>query len=228
MYNSDLPTRAELPSPRQLVRSTLLALIAAIVILLTIVLPAEYGIDPTGIGGAMGLTEMGEIKMQLAEEAEADRHHHETEAGSAGDQVMFIDQVIGFFFASAHAEAEGAVETSDDALGTLVQNEDEFVVSLAPGEYFEVKLIMSKGSQATYSWQAEGALINCDMHGHGDAGESHTYNKVRGASDDSGTLTAEFVGNHGWFWRNRDKQDLTLTFRVQGEYSELRQAGSGD
>ena len=87
---------------------------------------------------------------------------------------------------------------------------------------------MSAGAEASYSWQAEGALINCDMHGHGDAGESHTYDKVRGASDDSGTLTAEFDGDHGWFWRNRDKQDLTLTVRIQGEYSELRQAGSGD
>ena len=33
------------------------------------VLPAEYGIDPTGVGRALGLTQMGEIKVQLAEEA---------------------------------------------------------------------------------------------------------------------------------------------------------------
>ena len=34
--------------------------------------PSEYGIDPTGLGGLLGLAEMGEIKSQLAEEAEAD------------------------------------------------------------------------------------------------------------------------------------------------------------
>ncbi len=37
-------------------RSLLLALLAAAVLLITIVLPAEHGIDPTGIGQALGLT----------------------------------------------------------------------------------------------------------------------------------------------------------------------------
>ncbi|MCU0854860.1 MAG: hypothetical protein MUF63_08155, partial [Rhodobacteraceae bacterium] len=35
-------------------------------------LPAEYAIDPTGVGRMLGLTEMGEIKQQLYAEAEAD------------------------------------------------------------------------------------------------------------------------------------------------------------
>ena len=60
MYNSDIPTRAELPSTVQLVKSTIIALISAIVILVTIVLPAEYAIDPTGVGRMLKLTEMGD------------------------------------------------------------------------------------------------------------------------------------------------------------------------
>ena len=55
-----------------LIRSTLLAAGAAGAILVLFWLPAEYGIDPTGVGGLTGLTEMGEIKQQLAAEAEAD------------------------------------------------------------------------------------------------------------------------------------------------------------
>ena len=55
MYNSDTPLRAELPSSKQLLRSTILAAIAALVLLIAVVLPAEYGIDPTGAGGAGGL-----------------------------------------------------------------------------------------------------------------------------------------------------------------------------
>jgi hypothetical protein len=62
MYNTDLPTRAELPSSRQLLRSTAIAFVVAGALLTTTVLPAEYGIDPTGIGGALGLTQMGQIK----------------------------------------------------------------------------------------------------------------------------------------------------------------------
>ncbi|MER9107977.1 transmembrane anchor protein, partial [Mesorhizobium sp. M0848] len=73
MYNTDIPTRAELPTSMQLLRSTVIAILAAAAILVTIVLPAEYAIDPTGVGRALELTEMGEIKTQLAEEAEHDR-----------------------------------------------------------------------------------------------------------------------------------------------------------
>jgi hypothetical protein len=73
MYNTDLPTRAELPTSGQLVRSTLIAAGVAAALLVTTVLPAEYGIDPTGVSRALGLAEMGEIKVQLHQEAEADR-----------------------------------------------------------------------------------------------------------------------------------------------------------
>ncbi|BBI69651.1 hypothetical protein PKHYL_38420 [Psychrobacter sp. KH172YL61] len=72
MYNSDTPSQAELPSSNQLIKSTILAIIAAIVLLFTVVLPAEYGIDPTGVGKLLRLTEMGQVKQQLAEEAAAD------------------------------------------------------------------------------------------------------------------------------------------------------------
>jgi len=43
-------------SLKSLVKALLVALFWAVVILITMVLPAEYGIDPTGFGKAMGLT----------------------------------------------------------------------------------------------------------------------------------------------------------------------------
>lgn len=55
-----------------LIRSTLMAGAAAIAVLTVFYLPAEYGIDPTGVGGILGLTEMGQIKQQLYAEAEAE------------------------------------------------------------------------------------------------------------------------------------------------------------
>jgi hypothetical protein len=73
MYNTDLPTRAELPSAMKLMQSTILAAIVALTLLITIVMPSEYGIDPTGVGRLLGLKQMGEIKTQLAEESATDR-----------------------------------------------------------------------------------------------------------------------------------------------------------
>ena len=55
---SELPT----PSAMQLLKSTAIALVVAIVLLLTVIIPAEYGVDPTGVGRILGLKEMGEMK----------------------------------------------------------------------------------------------------------------------------------------------------------------------
>lgn len=55
-----------------LIRSTLLSGAAALAVLTVVYLPSEYGIDPTGFGAVLGLTEMGQIKQQLYAEAEAD------------------------------------------------------------------------------------------------------------------------------------------------------------
>jgi len=45
MYNTDIPSRAELPSTRQLIRSTIIAAVSAVVLLYTVVLPSEYGLE---------------------------------------------------------------------------------------------------------------------------------------------------------------------------------------
>ena len=52
---TDTTTTLHASTP-QLLKATALALAVAGAILLTTVLPAEYGIDPTGIGKALGLT----------------------------------------------------------------------------------------------------------------------------------------------------------------------------
>lgn len=56
-------------SPGSLLVSTLGSAAVAGAILVFAWLPAEYGIDPTGVGRILGLTKMGEIKQQLYAEA---------------------------------------------------------------------------------------------------------------------------------------------------------------
>ena len=100
MFNAKKPSLDELPSSAQLIRSTAIAAASAVAILVTVVLPAEYNIDPTGIGGVLGLSEMGEIKAQLAEEAEADRLL-EIEAE---EQSSLMNDIFGLFVGTAHAQ----------------------------------------------------------------------------------------------------------------------------
>lgn len=74
------PLRADRPgqirgveaTPGGLIRSTVIASTCAVAMLGIVYMPAEYGIDPTGFGAILGLTEMGQIKQQLSAEDAAD------------------------------------------------------------------------------------------------------------------------------------------------------------
>lgn len=200
MFNIEKPSLDDLPSLAQLRRSTLVAVIGAVLILAAVVLPAEYGIDPTNAGRMLGLTEMGEIKQELHDEAERDQEGH------GDDQSLnLIDGIIGVFVGTAHAQEAWR---------------DTITFTLEPGDYTEIKLVMNNGDQAIYDWTSTGGKVNFDLHAHGN-GQSTTYEKGRGATKGNGTIKAEFEGEHGWFWRNRDKSAVTLTLKINGDYSEI-------
>lgn len=215
MYNTDLPTRAELPTTKQLLRSTAIAFGAAVVILTTIVLPAEYAIDPTGIGKAIGLAEMGEIKTQLAAEAEADRIKDEAQPApatpAAPDQRSSI---LGSVFAELFVGTARAQEAS--------QKTEETKVTLKPGEGAEVKLDMKKSAKVNFTWTVEGGVVNFDMHADGAGQQSTSYEKGRAVPSQEGVLEAAFDGKHGWFWRNRGKADVTVTLKVNGDFTAMK------
>jgi hypothetical protein len=217
MYNTDIPTRAELPTSAQLIRSTLIAAGVATALLVTVVLPAEYGIDPTGAGGALGLVQMGEIKAQLAEEAEADRVRDQARQTPATPAPERRSSVLGTLFAQliiSPAAAQPAQAASKS---------QEFVVDLKPGEGAEVKMDMRKGAKATYSWKVEGGAVNHDTHGEGAGGEI-SYKKARGVAGDEGSIVAAFDGKHGWFWRNRGTAPVTVKVTAIGEFGSLTRA----
>lgn len=215
MYNTDMPTRAELPTSAQLLRSTVIAIAAAVAILVTIVLPSEYAIDPTGIGRALGLAEMGEIKAQLAEEAERDRATSQQSGTPAAlpspdQRSSLINRIFAeFVIGSAAAQTAAAARS------------DEMTITLKPGEGSEVKLIMRQGAKVNFTWTVSGGVVNFDLHGDG-GGQQTSYEKGRGVPGAEGVLEAAFDGNHGWFWRNRGRADVTVTLRTNGDYTEIK------
>jgi hypothetical protein len=189
MYNTEIPNPNELPSSQQLLRSTIIALIVAAVLLVTTVLPAEYGTDPTRIGRALGLTQMGEIKVQLAEEAA--KHNAEQLANAAA------------------------------VVAPTPEKSDTTTVTLKPNEGVEYKLEMSKGAKAKYEWVSAGGPVNHNLHTD-TAGGSHSYSKGTGVEKDSGEITAVSDGYHGWFWRNRNANDVTITLKTSGDYKNIK------
>jgi hypothetical protein len=213
MYNSDSPTRAELPTSKQLVRSTILAAVSAVVLLVAVVLPAEYGVDPTGIGRVLRMTDMGEIKQQLAAEAEAD-------AATAASPAPAQPSEAATGMPSANAPQAQPPAPAPAPQAPAVTWRDEMPFTLTPGEGTEIKLKMTEGSKAQYSWVVEGGEVNFDTHGDA-PGKSISYEKGRGVAADEGVLEAAFTGNHGWFWRNRGQADVKVTLRTAGDYTDI-------
>ncbi|MGA4532052.1 transmembrane anchor protein [Ectopseudomonas chengduensis] len=221
MFNSKIPTLNELPSSQQLLRSTVIALIAAIVLLVTVVMPSEYAIDPTGAGRMLGLTQMGEVKQQLAAEAAADAATPVVAAPAAPQPVP-------------QAAPQPAVSTAAEATAPAVAapavveaegQQHEMSITLAPGQGAEIKLEMLKGSKVNYFWTANGGLVNYDTHGdpyNAPREFYHGYGKGRATPEDQGVLEAAFDGKHGWFWRNRTSKPVTVTLRTEGNYIAIK------
>ena len=70
MSTEDRNTQA--PSITKLARATVVALIVAAVVLGVVILPAEYGLDPLGIGEALGLVVLSDPAAPLASDVRAD------------------------------------------------------------------------------------------------------------------------------------------------------------
>lgn len=203
MNHAQKPKLEDLPSRAALFRSSIIAGVSAVAILVTVVLPAEYAIDPTGIGRVLGLTEMGEIKRELAAEAEADRLLDQQLGRDQSSSVL--DAVFGLFVGAAHAQEVWR---------------DEVTFTLQPGASAEIKMVMDAGNIANYAWAATGGRINFDLHAHG-GGQSIDYERGRGETVGEGRIEAPFAGEHGWFWRNRDRAPVTITLQLRGAYAEV-------
>ena len=217
MFNSPLPSASELPSSRQLIRSTAIAFAVAMGLLVTVVMPSEYAVDPTGLGRAMGLTQMGEIKITLAQEALAD------EAAAKVVPPVPASTAPARTVAPAPVPQVAVVEPAKPAVQPTAKT-DEVSLTLKPGEGREIKLEMRKGTVATYEWSAS-APVNHDTHGetyNAAQGDFHSYSKGRQVKGDKGELTALFDGTHGWFWRNRTSGNVTIVLNTTGDYLSLK------
>ncbi|OYW46376.1 MAG: transmembrane anchor protein [Sphingomonadales bacterium 32-68-7] len=207
MFNSQRPRDEDLPTNRQLLGATGIAAVIAAALLVAVILPAEYAIDPTGIGRALGMTEMGETKVQLAQEAALD----------AAAETAVADR-------AASGAVVAATDTGSPAPSADTRS-DTTTLTLAPGEGAEIKVTANKGAQIQFAWSVEGGHVNFDTHGdppNAPRDFYHGYGKGRESTGEEGRLVAAFDGKHGWFWRNRSDAPVTVTLRTSGQYSEVR------
>lgn len=204
----------QLPSSAQLLRSTMIAAAVALVLLVTVVLPAEYGVDPTGVGRVLGLTEMGEIKVSLAKEAAA-ADSIEAAARNAGTGSTSAPVA-----AASAATVPAAPSAAQPSAASGKSDVTELV--LQPNQGAEIKLEMRKDAQVNFSWSVAGGVVNFDTHADAPGISYHGYEKGSAQRSDDGVLTAAFDGSHGWFFRNRGRETVTVTLRTDGAYQGLK------
>ena len=196
MHNLHCPDEELQPSAQSLRRSSLGALAVTALLLLTTVLPAEFGIDPTGIGRMLGLTHMGEVKQALAR------------AGRTPEA------------------SEASTPPSALPADSLPRQQHEMKLVLQPNSGTEVKMDMPRGARVSFKWSSSGGGLYYDTHGdpYGAPPDFyHGYGKGRDTSQQSGELVAAFDGRHGWYWRNSSSKPVTLTLRTEGEYLSIEQ-----
>ena len=235
-----------------LIRSTILSGAAALGVLAVVYLPAEYGMDPTGFGAVLGLTEMGQIKQQLYAEAEADAAAAPVVLDPAvmarldriEAQLADIAAIVGAdVLRDGGAEPVAAVpvetaptETSPVETAPAEAAPAEAVNEAAPAAPVwrdEVSYTLPPGEGIEVKLvmeEGQTARFEWTANGgvvnfdtHGDgSGQKVSYEQGRAVPEQAGELTAAFTGNHGWFWRNRTDAPVTVTLRTGGDYAQMK------
>jgi hypothetical protein len=183
------------------------------VILVTTILPAEFGIDPTGIGRRLGLDALaGTASAAPSPEAAP---IPQPEPATVPVVLDAVGQPVQPVDGSVVSKRAGAYHS------------ETFSVTLAPGKGAEVKAPMKAGDGMVFRWVASGDVA-FDMHGdHADStnDEYTSYWIERAQREASGTFTASFDGNHGWYWLNRGTEPVTVQVEVAGFQGQLFRPG---
>jgi hypothetical protein len=199
---------------RRSLRGLGVALLVAVVLLLTVVMPAEFGRDPTGVGRLLGLT-----AMRSPETAPATVQLTDVIGGN--EQVISVDPGDG---REPVPLPNPAVYQSE----TVAPRSETLTVSLGLDEKTEIKALLGKGKVITYSWSVEGGQVYVDFHGHDPSlGEKFwvRYQEADGIASSNGSLVAPFSGEHGWYWLNVSDGPVTITLTVTGYHSGLKDYG---
>ena len=182
----------DLPSNIQLAKSTLFALALAGVVLITIVLPAEYGIDPLGTGDLLDLSSLSE---------------------PANETTEFIPNVervdpVSALPVTVH-QMELKTETKIVALEAFEGL--EMKVSMSKGDHF---VFSWNSTERPVFTDMHGEKFASED-------EFSTYWKEKQQTNGKGSFTAPFDGTHGWYWQNMGEETITIKLQVSGFFDSI-------
>jgi hypothetical protein len=188
---------------KQIIKAVLFALIFSILILVSAVLPAEYGIDPIGTGKIFGFS-----KLHVTENA--------TSELQTTTQQLF--PLIKMEKAGSGPDVKRPIEADNpppEKQFAVREDTVEVIVPAGKGiEYVNMK----------YEWTTNKGIVYFDFHGEVKQAkevddvyfESYT---LAYSNNMVGTFYAPYEGRHGWYFRNNEDKDITVTLKLKGQYS---------
>lgn len=201
---SYVPTAELNVSPKTLLMITGGGLVAGILIVAGAIMPAEYNVDPLGLGK---LTGMGRIWVPEEKVWQPGAGMEPAYASAAPRTETLVEIPLG------------ASDWPEAAL--------EYKFAMKPGQtiLYQWEAVAEDGSPVT-------TPVEFDFHGHTLAqdGEEMTvanYQKAR-ATSEQGALMAPFDGIHGWYFRNHAADPIRIRLRVEGFYTLVEPGESGN
>jgi hypothetical protein len=179
---------------RTLVSASAVALGVAALLLVTVVLPAEYGMDPLGTGRLAGLSSLAGTEA-VGEPVPPPR----------GEKIVPV--------------AEGPFALYPEQFKV-----DAREIVLGPYEYVEYKYHLEKDAVMLFSWRASGDVMHDfhgDPEGQPSTSAQSFDKRAREEAD--GSFTAPFTGIHGWFWENPGGETITVRVTTAGFYTSAHQ-----
>lgn len=187
---------------KSIIKQVVIALVIGAVLLVSAVLPAEYGIDPLGIGKATGFS-----KLYVPEGSAP-------VAGAQPHKILQLENV-----GSPADVAKPATADNPPPATQLAERTDEVDVVIPAGEGLEYKINMLKYGQLKYEWITDKGELYFDFHGevknNSNYFESYT---IAYSNNMVGSLIAPFEGPHGWYFKNNSNEDVTVKIKMKGQY----------
>ena len=189
---STVPTGVAVPPPPPagtLIKATLAALVAASIVLVVAVLPAEFGIDPTGAGRALGLTGLFEAGQEAAAVAAAPATITASEAGPLHPQFN-----------------EYREDTREFTIAPMSGLEFKYTLNKGATMIYSWKA----SGFVDFDFHTEPAGKPSSASDSFEKGE---------AVQKKGGYTAPYDGIHGWYWENKGGTPVTVTLTTAGFYN---------
>lgn len=206
--NNSKEISVEIPvhSTATLVKASIAASMIAAVVLLIAILPAEYNIDPTGVGKSLGLTQLSQNSLPESVEV----------SGSSEPKATLPVSETGF---QAVADAP-SVEQIAQRRQTPGVRSDLINIDIPAGKGLEYKLLMDAYTHLEYEWSTNGEPLYFDFHGEPKGDKTGYFESFSITTSDKmkGSLTTPFAGSHGWYWKNSTDEVITVTLSIKGDY----------